>query len=52
MEKFKVNDKFVNMVNQFSASTSTMAFKIGFIRFLKNYPKLKKIFGFSSLFEE
>ena len=37
------------MVNQFGVSKSAMAFKIGVVKFLNNYPK---ILGFSSLFEE
>ena len=37
------------MVNQFGVSKSAMAFKIGVVKFIKNYPK---ILGFSSLFEE
>ena len=48
-KKYKLNEKFVNMVNQFGVSKSAMAFKIGVVKFIKNYPK---ILGFSSLFEE
>ena len=41
-ENFKVNDKFINMVNHFGISRSTMAFKVSIVRFLNNYPKMKK----------
>ena len=41
-EKFKNNNKFINMVNYFEISKSTMVFKISIVRFLNNYPKVKK----------
>ena len=41
-EKFKTNNKFINMVNYFEISKSTMVFKISIVRFLNNYPKVKK----------
>ena len=41
-EKVKAYDKFINMVNQFGISKSTTVFKISIVRFLNNYPKIKK----------
>ena len=41
-KKFKGNDKFINLVNQFGVSKSTMFFKIVIVRFLNNYHILKK----------
>ena len=41
-EKFKTNNKFINMVSYFEISKSTMVFKISIVRFLNNYPKVKK----------
>ena len=41
-EKVKAYDKFINMVNQFGISKSTIVFKISIVRFLNNYPKIKK----------
>ena len=51
-ERFKVNNKFINMMNQFGISKLTMVFKIPIVRFLNNYPKNEEIFTFSSLFKE
>ena len=51
-ERFKVNSKFKNMMNQFGISKLTMVFKIPIVRFLNNYPKNEEIFTFSSLFKE
>ena len=51
-ERFKVNSKFINMMNQFGISKLTMVFKIPIVRFLNNYPKNEEIFTFSSLFKE
>lgn len=48
-KKYKLNEKFVNMVDQFGVSKSAMAFKIDVVKFINNYPK---ILGFSSPFEE
>ena len=41
-KKFKANENFVNIVNQFGASKSAMIFKIGIVRFLNSYPKIKR----------
>ena len=41
-ERFKANDKFINMVNQFGISKSMMVFKISIVRFLNNYLKVKQ----------
>ena len=41
-KKFKANENFVNIVNQFGASKSAMVFKIGIVRFLNSYPKIKR----------
>ena len=41
-EKSKANEKSVNMVNQVGVSKSTMVFKIGIVKFINNYPKMKK----------
>ena len=41
-EKVKAYDKFINMVNQCGISKSTIVFKISIVRFLNNYPKIKK----------
>ena len=41
-EKSKANEKSVNMVNQVGVSKSTMVFKIGMVKFINNYPKMKK----------
>ena len=42
LETFKENDKFINSVNNFGISKSTMAFQISIIKFLNNSPKMKK----------
>ena len=41
-ERFKLNDKFINMVNQFGISKTTMVFKILNLKFLSKYPRMKK----------
>ena len=41
-EKFKANSKFINLVNNFTISRSTMAFKISIVNFLNMYPKMKR----------
>ena len=40
--KLKVNDKFIDMVNRFGISKSRMVFKTSFVRFLNNFPRMKK----------
>ena len=40
-ERNKVNDKFINIANQFVIRRSTMFFKIFIVKFLINYPKMK-----------
>ena len=45
-ERFKANDKFINLVNQFCISKSTVVFKISIVRFLNNYPKMRKYLHF------
>ena len=41
-ERFKLSDKFINMVNQFGISKTTMVFKISNLTFLSKYPRMKK----------
>ena len=41
-EIFKAKEKFINLVNNFNISRSTMAFKISIVKFLNKYPKMKK----------
>ena len=41
-ETFKANHKFINLVNNFGISKSSMVFKIAIVKFLNNYPKMKK----------
>ena len=41
-ETFKANNKFINLVNNFGISSSTMIFKISIVNFLNKYPKMKK----------
>ena len=41
-ETFKANNKLINLVNNFGISKSTMVFKISIVKFLNNYPKMKK----------
>ena len=40
-EKFKANNKFINLVNNFGICRSTMTFKISIVIFLNKYPKMK-----------
>ena len=40
-ERFKLTDNFINMVNQFGISQSTMVFKIAIVKFLNKYPRIK-----------
>ena len=39
-KKFKANDIFINLVNQFGIIESTMVFQIAIMRFLNNHPKV------------
>ena len=42
IERFKVNNKFINIVNHFGISKSKMVFIISIVRVLNSNPKLKK----------
>ena len=42
-EIFKLNDNFINMVNKFRISKSTLIFKISIKKFLNKYPRIKKL---------
>ena len=46
-ERFKLNDNFMNIVKKFVISKFTMVFKILIVKFINNYPKMKKIFTLS-----
>ena len=41
-EKFKANDKLINLVNNFKINRSAMPFKISIVKFRNKYPKMKK----------
>lgn len=41
-ENFKMNDKFINLVNNFNLSRSAMVFEISIVKSLNKYPKIKK----------
>ena len=41
-QKFKSNNKFVSAVTEFGISKTTISFKIDIIKFIENYPKMKK----------
>ena len=41
-QKFKSNKKFVSAVTEFGISKTTINFKIDIIKFIENYPKMKK----------
>ena len=43
-QKFKSNDKFVSAVTEFSISKTTINFKIDIVKFIENYPKIKKAY--------
>ena len=47
-QKFKSNNKFVSTVTEFGISKTTINFKIDIVKFIENYPKMKK--SCSSLF--
>ena len=40
---FKLNDNFINVVNIFRISKSTLVFKISIEKFLNRYPRIKKL---------
>ena len=41
-QKFKSNNKFVSAVTEFGISKTTINFKIDNVKFIENYPKMKK----------
>ena len=41
-EKFKINDNFINTVKEFGISKSTILFKISIVKFINEYPRMKK----------
>ena len=41
-QKFKSNNKFVSAVTEFGISKATINFKIDIVKFIENYPKMKK----------
>ena len=41
-QKFKSNNKFVSAVAEFDISKTTINFKIYIVKFIENYPKMKK----------
>ena len=41
-QKFKSNNKFVSAVMEVSISKTTINFKIDIVKFIENYPKMKK----------
>ena len=41
-EKFKMNDNFINMVNEFKVSKSVILFKISIVKFISKFPIMKK----------
>ena len=41
-QKFKMNNKFVSAVTQFGISKTTINFKIGIVKFMETYIKIKK----------
>ena len=41
-QKFKSNNKFVSAVTEFDISKTTINFKIYIVKFIENYPKMKK----------
>ena len=51
-KRFKENSMFTSAVISLKISKSTINFKIGIVQFIHDYPKMKKIIYFSSLFEE
>ena len=51
-EKFKINDNFINTVKESGISKSTILFKISIVKLINEYPRMKKVFTFSSFFKE
>ena len=41
-QKFKINNKFASAVTEFGISKTTINFKIDIVKFIENYPKMKK----------
>ena len=41
-QKLKSNNKFISAVTEFGVSKTTINFKIDIVKFLENYPKMKK----------
>ena len=41
-QKFKTNNNFVSAVTEFGISKTTINFKIDIVKFIENYPKMKK----------
>ena len=41
-KRFKAINKFINMINHFGISKSTIVFKTSFVKFSNNYPKMRK----------
>ena len=41
-QKFKSNNKFISAVTEFGISKTTINFKIDIVKFIENYPKMKK----------
>ena len=41
-QKFKSNNKFVSAMTEFGISEATINFKIDIVKFIENYPKMKK----------
>ena len=42
-KKYKENNKFMSTVNDFKISKTTINFKICIIRFIDDYPKMRKL---------
>ena len=40
-EKFKTDNKFINAVTKFEISKATTNFKIGIVKFIDEYPKMR-----------
>ena len=42
LDKFRENNKFMSAVTAFNISKATVNFKIGIIKFIDDYPKMRK----------
>ena len=42
LKKFITNNKFINAVTKFEISKATINFKIGVVKFIDEYPKMRK----------